>query len=149
MIEIANLTPDHIDKDFLKKIAWAVLCGEKKRGIGLSVVLVGQGRIRQLSRHYRRKNRVTDVLAFPYARGPETGSVVFQKEMGLGEIVICLTEVKKNAHRFGSTLEKELGICLIHGILHLLGYEHEDSDARTESMQKKQDFYLSRLLKSS
>jgi len=125
MVEINNLTTVSIDEEFLKKVAEKVLEGEKAKG-ELSIALVGQGRIRELNKKYRGKNRVTDVLAFP--------------SNGLGEIVICLREVKKNAKRFGSSFEKELATCLIHGILHLLGYDHE-------KMEEKQKYYLSICLK--
>jgi probable rRNA maturation factor len=92
--------------------------------------LVGQGRISELNRRYRGKNRVTDILAFP------------NKEIGLGEIVICLREVKKNAKKYGLTFEKELSKVLIHGILHLLGYNHEESEKEAERMRKKEEYYL-------
>lgn len=131
MIEINNLTTvQRIDEEFLKKIAQKVLEGENKKASELSIVLVGQGRIRELNKRYRGKNRVTDVLAFP------------NKEIGLGEVVICLREVKKNAKRFSSTFEKELVRVLIHGILHLLGYDHEKSDAQAKKTEEKQNYYL-------
>ena len=120
MIEVNNLTTVSADEEFLKKVVEKVLESENKNK-DLSIALVGQGRIRELNKKYRGKNRVTDVLAFP--------------SNGLGEIVICLREVKKNAKRFGSSFEKELATCLIHGILHLLGYDHE-------KMEEKQKYYL-------
>ena len=127
MIEINNLTTNPIDEEFLKKIAQKVLVGEKAKE-ELSIALVGQGRMRALNKKYRGKNRVTDVLAFP--------------NDGLGEIVICLREVKKNAKRFGSTFEKELARVLIHGILHLLGYNHEVSEEKAKEMAEIQKHYL-------
>jgi len=81
MIEINNLTTVKVDEEFLKKIAQKVLESENKENKSLSVALVGQGRIRELNKRYKGKNRETDVLAFP-------GN-------GLGEIVVCLREVKK------------------------------------------------------
>ena len=140
MIEINNLTTVSINEEFLKKISEKVLKRERQehpsygRVPDLSIALVGQGRIRELNKKYRGKNRVTDVLSFP-------GN-------GLGEIVICLREVKKNAKRFGSTFEKELARVLIHGILHLLGYEHEKSRKEAKAMKEKQEDYLSKVLKS-
>jgi len=130
MIEINNLTTVKIDKEFFKEITEKVLEGEKKKEANLSIALVGQGRIRELNKRYRGKNRITDVLAFP------------NKEIGLGETVICLREVKKNAKRFSSTFEKELARVLIHGILHLLGYDHEKSEAQAKKMEEKQNYYL-------
>lgn len=128
MIEINNLTTNPVDEEFLKKIIEKVLEGEsaswRKKEANLSIVLVGQGRIRELNKRYRGKNRATDVLAFP------------NQELGLGEIVICLSEVKKNAKRFSSTFEKELARILIHGILHLLGYDHEKLEAEAKKVEE-------------
>jgi len=131
MIEINNLTTIQIDEEFLKRVARNVLEGENKREAELSIALVGQGRMRALNKKYLGKNRVTDVLAFP--------------SQNLGEIVICLREVKKNAKKFNSTFEKELTTCLIHGILHLLGYDHEKGEHETEKMKKKEEDYLLQL----
>jgi probable rRNA maturation factor len=132
MIEVNNLTTVKVDEEFFKKIAEKVLEKEsaswRKGNKNLSLALIGQGRIRELNKRYRGKNRVTDVLAFP-------GN-------GLGEIVICLREVKKNAERFSLTFEKELARVLIHGILHLLGYDHEKSEAQARVMEEKQNYYL-------
>jgi rRNA maturation RNase YbeY len=144
MIEINNLTTKPIDENFLKKIAEKVLEKEGKRGANLSLALVGSGRMRKLNKKYRGKNRVTDVLAFPESKvflekfqvGP------LKKFSGLGEIVICLREVKKNAKRLNLTFEKELATCLIHGILHLLGYDHEKSKEAAKEMEEKQNYYL-------
>lgn len=132
MIQINNLTTVQIDEEFLKRVAQKVLEGEKTKE-ELSIALVGQGRIRKLNKKYRKKNRVTDVLAFP-------GN-------GLGEIVICLREVKKNAKRFNSNFKTELARVLIHGILHLLKYNHEKSEANAQQMEKRQNYYLSQVLK--
>jgi len=131
MIEINNLTTNPIDEEFLKQVAKKVLEGENKKESDLSIALVGQGRMRTLNKKYRGKNRVTDVLAFP--------------SQGLAEIIICLREVKKNAKRFNSTFEKELATCLIHGILHLLGYNYEKGVKEAEKIKKKEEHYLLQL----
>ena len=145
MIEINNLTTNPIDEEFLKKITKKVLEGEGKKDIGLSLALVGSGRIRKLNKKYLGKNRVTDVLAFPESKVLlekfKAGSL--QKIQGTGEIVICLREVKKNAKRFKTNFEKELARVLIHGILHLLGYNHEISEEKAKEMEEKQKHYLS------
>ncbi|MBZ9572883.1 rRNA maturation RNase YbeY [Patescibacteria group bacterium] len=129
MIEINNLTENKIDEDFIKKIADKVLKGEKKEG-NISVAIVGSGRMRKLNKKYRKKNRVTDVLAFGE---------------GLGEIVICLPVLKKNAKRFNSSFEKELARVFIHGILHLLGYNHEKSEEEGKKMREKEEHYLKKI----
>ncbi len=133
MIEINNLTAIEIDGKFLKKIAEKVLKGENKNGLDLSIALVGEGRIKGLNKKYLGKNRITDILSFSYDSS--------------GEIVICLREVKKNARRFGSAFEKELAKVLIHGILHLLKYEHEGSELTAKNMEAKQERYLKSFFK--
>lgn len=120
IIEINNLTIGRIDRNFLKKIAGKVLSGKKKK-IELSIALVGEGRIKELNKKYRRKNRPTDVLSFSYGSS--------------GEIVICPKVIKENAKKYNSAFKKELARVLIHGILHLLGYSHK-------TMAKKQNHYL-------
>jgi len=132
MIEINNLTTNPVAKEFLKKIAKKVLKGENKSEAEISIALVGEGRIMELNKKYRGKNRVTDVLAFG-------------DNDGLGEIVICLREVKKNAKKYDTTFEKELSKVLIHGILHLLGYNHEKSEVQAKKLEEKENYYLEKL----
>lgn len=148
MIEINNLTTVSIDEELLKRVAQKVLEGEKAEG-DLSIALVGQGRIRKLNKKYRGKNRVTDVLAFPESKMVlEKFQVnISPKVKTLGEIVICLREVKKNAKRFGTIFEEELAKVLIHGILHLLGYDHEKEAERAKEMREKEEYYFSQINK--
>ena len=125
MIEVNNLTTSKVDESFIKKVAERVLKGEKKEG-NLSVAFVGSGRMRKLNKKYRKKNKVTDVLAFE----------------DLNEIVICLREVKKSAKRYKVSFQEELARVLVHGILHLLGYNHEKSEEEGKKMEEKEVKYL-------
>jgi len=148
MIEVNNLTTISLDEEFLKKIAQKVLEEEGKKEADLSIALLGPGRMREINKRYRGKNRATDVLAFPETKILKEKLKVgpLKKIQGLGEIVICLREVKKNAKRFGSNFEKELTRALIHGILHLLGYDHEKSEKEAKKMETKQQYYLSKII---
>jgi rRNA maturation RNase YbeY len=156
MIEINNLTINPIDENFLKKVAKIVLKGEGKGESDLSIALIGPGKMRKLNKRYLGKNRVTDILAFGENSkwGPAEGwkgggrvgvQIPNSKFRGIGEIVICLREVKKNAKRFGQSFEKELARVLIHGILHLLGYNHEKDEKEAKKMEEKEKYYLSRI----
>ena len=136
MINITNLTTNQEVKAFfekIKRIGEIILKEEKNEG-EVSVVLIGEGRMRKLNKKYRGKNRVTDVLSF--------GGIEMEKEKELGEIVICLREVSKNAKRLKSSMEKELATVFIHGLLHLLGYDHELSNQQSQEMINKQNYYL-------
>ncbi len=129
MIEVNNLTTSQVDENFVKRIVEGVLRGEKKQR-DMSVAFIGEGRMRKLNKKYRKKNKVTDVLAFGE---------------GLGEIVICLREVKKNAKKFNSNFQEELARVLIHGILHLLGYNHQKSEEEEKKMKEKEKHYLQKI----
>lgn len=125
MIDIVNLDKDFlIDKKLLASIGRKVL---KAEGIkkNIEVAFVKEKEIQALNKKYRKKDKATDVLSFGTINDP------------LPQIVICLSEVKKN----GDDLEKELSKVLIHGILHLMGMDHiKKKDA--EEMFKKQNKYL-------
>lgn len=128
---VNNLTKDKVSVVFLRKVAKIVLSGENiGRGKDLSVVLIKSATIKKLNQKYRKQNQPTDVLSF-------------EGDEGLGEIVICLKEVKKNAEENKISPKKELAFVLIHGILHLLGYCHEGSKKEAEMMNKKTKKYLS------
>ena len=141
MIEINNLTTNPIDEDFLEKIAKFVLEGEGKGESDLSIALIGPGKMRKLNKRYLGKNRATDVLAFGQTSRYKVKDVKY-KTQDLGEIVICLREVRKNAKRFKSSFEKELTRVLILGILHLVGYDHEKNEKKAKKMEEKEKYYL-------
>lgn len=138
MIEINNLTKSRIDNNLLIRVAKIVLRGENRGDVGLSIALVRQEKIKELNKKYRRKNRVTDVLSFSESKKPKFGE-------GLGEVVICPSQVKKDAKKYGLTFGKELARVLVHGVLHLLGYDHEKGKKRAELMEKKQNYYLQKI----
>ena len=144
MIEINNLTTNEVDNVFLEKIIDKVL----KQELGdseyeISIALIGEGRMRAINKRYRGKNKVTDVLSFSEKRiGREKFITHLKDTSGLGEIVICLREIKKNARRANSSFEEELTRVLIHGILHILGYDHEKNEQEAEKMREKEEHYL-------
>lgn len=144
-IDINNLTTNEVNQDFIRKVVGSVL---EKEGTDpeseISLVFVGRATIRNLNKKFRRINRATDILAFSER---EVSFEKFQitpliKTKSLGEMVICLREVKKSARRLGVSFNRELARVLIHGVLHLLGYDHEKSCQEKEKMKKKEDQYL-------
>ncbi len=147
MIEVNNLTAVRVEEGFLKTIAKKVLIGENKKNLGVSIALVGRTEIKELNRKYRGKNKATDVLSFLYqarsdrARVKEEGGALFAYGDS-GEIIICLSEVRENAGKPASTFKRELCKVLIHGILHLAGYNHEKSQSGAKKMEEKQNHYL-------
>lgn len=148
MIEINNLTVIKVNERFLRKAAELVLKGEKtNKKAELSIALIRSGKMKEINRKYRNKNRATDILAFPsFDEGYGRQAKFLQKDSELGEVVICPSEVKKNAKRFRLACKKEMTNVLVHGVLHLLRYDHEKSERKAKKMKEKQKYYLSKIL---
>lgn len=131
-LEIANLTAAEIDGELLTKAAEKSFKKLALKGdFEISLAVVGEAKMRKLNKFWRGKNRVTDVLSFSFGDGgkKKMDFISAPSEAGfLGEIFICLPYAKKEARRQNISLEKELETLLIHGILHLLGYDHERSE---------------------
>jgi len=140
-INIQNFTKKIIDKRSIRKLAKRIL--EKEKGEGdISIVFVDPEKIKDLNKRYRNKNEITDVLSFDYSL---LNSKFFKRNFELGEIFICLAKVKENARDFKLDFEKELKWVIIHGILHLLGYDHEKSEKQAIKMREKEKNYLKNL----
>jgi probable rRNA maturation factor len=113
------------------KAAWdgGASAAQKRRAktTELSVLLTGDAAIRKLNGLYRGKDKATNVLSFPAgADGPSDGAVL------LGDVVVAYGTVVKEAKEAGKSLKDHLSHMVVHGVLHLLGYDHEvSSDAKT------------------
>jgi probable rRNA maturation factor len=110
----------------LKKVAQKVLEIVEHGQAELSIALVGNTEIRTLNAKFRKKDYPTDVLSFPAGDELPTGVRL------LGDVVISVEKAREQAKQRGRTLNEEMVTLLIHGIVHLLGYDHERSakDAR-------------------
>ena len=105
----------------------------------LSLVLTGDSPMRQLNRAFRGKDSSTDVLSFPQLDnsavvGGKRGAADGLPPAVLGDVVISVDTARRQAERLGVTPESRLRTLLIHGMLHLLGYDHEKSSARARRM---------------
>lgn len=161
MLEIHNFTQNEIDEKLFQRVAETVLkvIGIKDK-TEISLAVVGDGRMRKLNKMYRARNRVTDVLAFanksviPYLakafpRLKKGEKIEFIEPPDnikrLGEVILCYPRAKKQAKRLGHSLEKELTILLIHGILHLLGYEDEKGEKEAKEMKEMENKILEKV----
>lgn len=136
MVEINNLTDFNVDKSEILRLAKLVLKGENKESESVSIAFISPEEIHQLNKQFRRKDKPTDVLAFE--RNPEMAQDV-------AEVVVCPEVVKEKTKDSELSFEKELANTLIHGILHVLGYDHERSRRDEKEMFEKQQYYLSSL----
>ena len=128
-----------INKAFVKKIVFGILkCLKKNKGAELEFVFLDDKAIRGLNRRFKGKNSATDVLSFGLD-GPEFGIEKF-----FGEIFISLDAARRNSKIFKTKFEDEICRYVIHGILHLFGF-NDETPPEKRRMAKKEDDILKRL----
>lgn len=138
-----------------------IICDEKKLKVDvqkildtlnysnfdLGIWLTTNKTIQKYNKKYRKKDKPTDILSFPYHPTAKVGEhikVKTEDDKNLGDLIISLEYVKKDAQQLGTTFEKRMQRLLVHGICHLLGYDHiKDEDYKV--MYKKELFLLKKL----
>ncbi|NLV62778.1 MAG: rRNA maturation RNase YbeY [Clostridiaceae bacterium] len=115
----------------------------------VSILLVENEEIQRINREYRNKDCVTDVLSFPMLEMKDGKFAVKPDELDmedgklfLGDIVVSVPKAIEQANEYGHENERELAFLTLHGLMHLLGYDHE-SPPDSEIMEKKQEQILS------
>lgn len=103
----------------------ALLEQEVKREGEVSIAFVDNAYIQQLNRAYRQKDKPTDVLSFPMDDIHSEGDYLL-----LGDIIISLEKAAEQALAYGHSFEREVAFLTVHGVLHLLGHDHEEEEER-------------------
>jgi probable rRNA maturation factor len=106
--------------------AWLTRVSPTRARGQVTIAIVPDARVHELNRRYRRKDRVTDVLSFP---SDEKGY--------LGDVVIAAGVARRQAKQAGHPLAVELRVLALHGLLHLLGYDHERDDGRMARLERR------------
>lgn len=117
----------------VKKCVKSILKAEKKKKSDINIIFTCNSCLKELNTKYRHKNKPTDVLSFP----------ILCDEKGFygGDIFISLEMARENAASYKATLKEELARLVIHGVLHVLGYDHiKKSDEK--KMKPKEEKYL-------
>ena len=124
--------------------------------VEVSLLLVDNEEIQHLNRNYRGIDNATDVLSFPmldldpsdkedWLEEFEGSVTADDQQVVLGDIVISVEKAEEQAKEYGHGLKRELGFLLIHGVLHLLGYDHEKGESEEQAMNAIQDEILEEL----
>ena len=117
-----------VDTRRLKSVAKQLLREVDEEGSALSLSLVGDREIAQLNREHRGKDKPTDVLSFPLYEAGEAAPG--EGERLLGDVVISVDTARRQAADYDAPLQNEVYRLLIHGILHVLGHDHEQAEER-------------------
>ena len=113
----------------------------------MTLSIVSPEQIRELNKSFRDVDKVTDVLSFPTCDNPTCGAITVVCEevnpetdlVNIGDIIICLERAKEQAKEYGHSLKRELSFLALHGLLHLLGYDHvnQDDEQQMVALQKE------------
>ena len=124
----------------IKEIIKFVLKEMEKDNSELSLVLCNNDYIHFYNKEYRNKDYPTDVLSF--VDGERIGKITY-----LGDIIISIDKVESQSEEYGVSFEEEFSRLLVHGILHLLGYDHETSEEDEKVMMSIQDKLVDEVLR--
>ena len=139
-VEVKNAKSFKVDKGFVRKVVSETLQSMRIKGnITVGVVFVSAHKMQEVNRKYRNIDKPTDVLSISY--NEDLGTHKY-----LGEILVCMEEVKKRAKESRTTPKRELAHVMIHGTLHLLGWEHEGSTRATDRMHAKEEEIMTKFL---
>ena len=132
-MEVRNLTKRRLNTRELICLGENILKKERKGRMALSLLFVGPLKMRQLNRAHRGNDKPTNVLAF--SGGKEA----------LGEIVLCPSVIAKDALEYRISFQEAVSWMFVHGLLHLLGYDHKTSK-HEKIMTQKEQRYLSQIV---
>ncbi len=125
------------------------ILGEDFSNLSLSINFVGEKEIQVLNKKFRDIDKVTDVLSFPNLNKKydqkltDFSNEILDDVLFLGDIVICKKVAKRQAKEYGHSLKREVCFLAVHGLLHLLGYDHVEADEE-KLMQKTTEEILSK-----
>ena len=122
----------------LNKVLKRTLKVEKVHNAYFSVVLVDENRIQEINKNYRNIDKITDVISFAFE---DNDKRVYNSTRILGEIYICVPKMKEQALSYGHSEIREIAFLGVHGLLHLLGYDHMEKKDE-EVMFAKQELIL-------
>lgn len=156
MQEIVDILTQGIEEDkkqidTIKKVIETCFQEENLQGLNfyITITLTVPEKIKELNRMYRNIDKETDVLSFPMFERKEIEQMIQRKEKQkmpevLGDIVISIPQVHKQAQEYGHSFERELAYMLVHGFYHLMGYDHIEEKDKLE-MRPKEEKILTKL----
>ena len=145
-VQTAPRFAGEVDEEMLRRVTAEALRHEGIEGeIALSVVITDDGAVRELNREFRDVDAPTDVLAF--GTGEKSDFVTAPGEPAyLGDVIISYPRAVIQAEEYGHSINRELALLTVHGVLHLLGYDHVDEVERTEMWARQNEILESLLL---
>lgn len=135
--EIFNETENNLSKemDKLYELLEFTLKRERLENVEFNIIFVDSNTIHEINKNYRNVDRVTDVISFAL----EDNETIKLDHRVLGDIYICIERAEEQAKEYGHSFLRELSFLTIHGLLHLLGYDHMEQEEEKIMFQKQED----------
>ena len=134
-ITITNETDEYVDKDLLNKVAdYAMMSEDVHNGV-VNIIIVDNKRIREINKEYRKIDKETDVISFALE---DDDTFIELPIRVLGDIYISIDRVKLQAKDYGHSEKREICFLVVHGILHLLGYDHMNASDEKVMFSKQE-----------
>jgi len=143
-VQVAGRFRGVVDETWLRDVVARVLAAEDASSAGVGVVVTGDATVRDLNRRYRGEDAPTDVLSFSQRENGGEFVLPPGEPARLGDVIISLPAARRQARRVGHSLQREIALLLVHGLLHLLGYDHA-TDAEARVMESRQAALLTSL----
>ncbi len=125
---------NYVYDDIIKKVISDTLKREKITNAYFEIIFVDEKKIQYLNNTYRNKNNVTDVISFAF----EDNKKIVSEIRVLGEIYICIPQMIEQAKIYEHSEIRELSFLIVHGLLHLLGYDHEKKEDEKVMFEKQE-----------
>jgi probable rRNA maturation factor len=138
-LEINQRVGKKVEKKWVANIVKIVFKKVNVKNAEISVAFVGDSKIKKLNSFYRGKNKTTDVLSFIYEEKKSGGIKLF------GEIIISFPQAARQARECGWSAKQEIKELLVHGLLHLCGFDHEKSEREARKMKKMEQVILEKI----
>ena len=132
--EINNVYGYQSNYAYLAKVIKKVGKFEKVKNCIFSITFVGNDEIQKLNKEYRGIDNVTDVISFAFEDSEKLNSTI----RVLGDIYICIPRMQEQAREYGHSEKRELSFLVVHGLLHLLGYDHQTKEEENVMFTKQE-----------
>lgn len=139
---MANKVFVELTKKFEKVMKKRIAEKIKKRDGGVDLVFVDDAKIQEMNLEYRKKDSPTDIISFAYLEVTEYEDWQESEDIIVGDIFISVETAKRQAKEHKHSLEKEMQILFVHGMLHLFGFDH-----KTDAEEKEMEGWAKKILK--
>lgn len=145
-INYLDMQQNSDNEELIQSVLNMCFCEEKldNKNLYINIILTNPENIRKFNKEYRKMDKSTDVLSFPMFEKNEISNIKNEIPEVLGDIIISVQQVEKQAIEYGHAFKRELSYMVVHGFYHLMGYDHMEEEEKAQ-MRLKEENILEKL----